>query len=80
MARPAFTRVVEYLTDGTTNLADSVERLNRDLDSRDNNPHWGKAVLKDTLVILSPRRWLPFGKANRSSTFDDLDASPKTAE
>ena len=78
MARPILTRVVDYLAEGTADLADSVERLNRDLDNRENNPRWSRAVLRDTMVILSPRRWIPLGKTHRSSNLDDLDYAPKT--
>lgn len=76
MAKPVLTRVVDYLTEGTADLADSVERLNRDLDSRENNPHWSRAVLKDTLEILNPRRWIPIGRKNRVSNLNDLDYTP----
>jgi hypothetical protein len=77
MSRPVLTRVVDYLAEGTADLADSVERLNRDLDNRENNPRWSRTVLRDTFVILSPRRWIPVGKKRRSSTLDDLDYSSK---
>ncbi|MBN9392228.1 MAG: hypothetical protein J0I20_29595 [Chloroflexi bacterium] len=79
MAKPVLTRVVDYLAEGTADLADSVERLNRDLDNRENNPRWSRTVLRDTFVILSPRRWIPLGKKRRSSTLDDLDAPIKPA-
>ena len=80
MAKPVLTRVVDYLTEGTADLADSFERLNRDLDGRENNPQWSRAVLRDTLGILSPRRWIPLGKNNRATNLDDLDNGPKAAE
>lgn len=80
MPKPVLTRVVDYLAEGTADLADSVERLNRDLDNRENNPRWSRTVLKDTFVILSPRRWIPVGKQRRSSTLDDLDNVIRPAE
>ena len=80
MARPVITRVIDYLADGTADLADSFERLNHDLDTRDHNPRWSRAVLRDTLVILSPRRWIPLGKNHRSANLDDLDYSPKPSD
>lgn len=75
MAKPVVSRVVGWLAAGTADLADSLEKLNNDLDSRDNNPQWSRAVMKDTLHIVSPRRWLPFGQKRRAQTLDDLDFS-----
>lgn len=80
MSKPVISRVVGWLAAGTEDLADSVERLNHDLDNRDTNPQWSRAVMKDTLVIISPRRWLPFGKKPKSQTLDDLGFSNKSAE
>jgi hypothetical protein len=80
MPKPVISRVVNWLAAGTSDLADSVERLNRDLDNRENNPHWSRAVMKDTLVIISPRRWIPFGKKHPAQTLDDLDFSSKSVE
>ncbi len=80
MAKPVLTRVVNYLANGTADLADSVERLNRDLDGRENNSRWSRAVLRDMLGILSPRRWIPIGKNHRATNLDDLDNAPKAAE
>jgi hypothetical protein len=80
MPKPVISRVVNWLAAGTADLADSVERLNRDLDNRENNPHWNRAVMKDTLGILSPRRWIPFGKMHPAQTLDDFDAPGKSVE
>ena len=80
MSKPIISRVVGWLAAGTEDLADSVERLNHDLDNRDNNPQWSRAVMKDTLGIISPRRWVSFGKKPKSQSLDDLDFSNKNAE
>jgi hypothetical protein len=76
MAKPVLTRVVDYLAEGTADLADSFERLNHHLDNREHNPQWGRAVVKDTLQILSPRRWIPLGKNRRPASLDNLDYTP----
>lgn len=79
MPNTVISRVVDWLAAGTSDLADSVERLNRDLDNRENNPHWNRVVVKDTLVILSPRRWLNFrSKGRQRLSLDDFDSPRKT--
>ncbi|MDB5080994.1 MAG: hypothetical protein JWP00_2918 [Chloroflexi bacterium] len=74
-------RVVDWLAAGTGDLADSVEKLNRDLENRESNPRWTRAVVKDTLVILSPRRWLSFRpRGHQDLNLDDFDPPRKTGE
>ncbi|HEX2915278.1 MAG TPA: hypothetical protein VH186_31225 [Chloroflexia bacterium] len=69
MRRPQSNTFIAWLGAATEDLADTVERLNNDLDNRDNDPDWGRKVWKDSVDIVSLRRWsflLPGGGALRA--------------
>lgn len=61
----------DWVTFATADLADSFERLNHDLDNREKDPHWERKVWRDSLDIISLRRWaflFPGGGALRRRT------------
>ncbi len=68
MRKPADNSLIDWLGAATEDLADSLARLNRHLDQRETNPNWSRQAVRDSLDLLSLRRWaflLPGGGAVR---------------
>ena len=68
MRRPASNGLLDWIGAATEDMADSVARLNHDLDRRETDPQWGRRAWRDSWDIVSLRRWaflLPGGGALR---------------
>lgn len=68
MRRPESNRLFAWIEAAMEDLADSVERLNQDLDRRETDQEWTRKAFNDSWDIVSLRRWsfiLPGGGALR---------------